>query len=197
MVKSNGHAAGRKEVSAIGVIAVLLVFLLGIAAPVSGQQASQESGPGTAITAGYGYEYSGYGVAIEWYFHDEGPDFGVFAGIGYFPPVSILGVTTDGTIGGGVGVRTARGREHRFIADLQYGFAGQAVRETTTFTGTTRETATLLAPTAAIGYQLLRRGLILNATIGVTWLYGADPWVIELMGEYLPTLNLGIGYKIR
>jgi hypothetical protein len=152
----------------------------------------REATSGIAITGGYGYEYAGFGVAAEWYQHFESLNFGLMLGVGYFPSLTFGTVTTDAAVGFGVGARLAVGGEHRFIADLQYGFAGEAAR----VVGGSRETAAMWGATLAVGYQNVgRSGFLFQATVGGTWLVGALQWVTDLMGNPLPTINLGIGYK--
>jgi len=149
--------------------------------------------PGFAITAGYGYEYSGIGVAAERYF---GPNIGMMLGVGYFPPVNLGGITTGDAFGVGGGFRFAYGNQHRVIGDVHFGFAGKATRTVTTTSGTTSESDTMWGPTLAIGYQFLhQKGFIVHASVGGTYLLIAEDWVKSMMGSIVLTLNLGIGYK--
>jgi hypothetical protein len=153
---------------------------------------SSENKEDIALTAGYGYEYAGFGVALENYPVDS--QFGLILGAGYFPPRDIKGVSTDGTFGVGVGLRFVNGDQHRFIADVHFGLAGQAARETTTYIGTEKETDTLWGWTFAGGYQYLgQNGFVFQASLGTTYLIGKQ-WAKDLVGDWVPTFNLGIGF---
>ncbi len=148
---------------------------------------------GLAITAGYGYEYSGIGIAAEYYIS---PNTGMLFGIGYFPPVDLGVVSTDGALGIGCGVRFASGTQHRFIGDIHFGFAGTAVRSIATPYGTTKESGTMWGPTLAGGYQFLHsKGFIFQISVGGTYLLLAEDWVRSMMGNIILTATLGIGYK--
>jgi hypothetical protein len=180
----------------IKLLGFLMIFFTGVCFSILAQEEvtpeSREKTSGIALTAGYGYEYAGLGVAAEWYVSAENPKFGLVLGVGYFPSMTIGTVATDPAVGIGAGARLAWGRNHRFIVDLQYGFAGEAAR----VSGGIRETADMYGITLGVGYQFLgRRGFVVHGGVGGTWIVGAQPWVTNLMGSLIPTLNIGIGYK--
>jgi hypothetical protein len=119
-------------------------------------------------------------------------------GVGYFRPVTINGIETDGAVGIGIGARLVLGSRHRFVVDLHYGLAGVAARETTDRWGVIRETVSVPGTTAAVGYQLVDiRGFMFQISVGQTSLVGAEEWVTDLLGDQIPTLNIGVGYKIN
>ena len=150
---------------------------------------TREATPGRAITAGYGYEYAGYGAALEYYTDSH---FALLAGVGYFPPVTMGVLQTDPGYGFDFGIRGVFGRHHRFIADLEYGFAGEAV----SLISGVRTSKAFNGITAAAGYQFVGgRGFMIQATLGATWLVGADQWINNLLGSPVVTFNVGIGYK--
>lgn len=152
----------------------------------------REDTSGFAITGGYGYEYAGVGVAGEYYQELGGASIGLLLGVGYFPAMSIGGVTTDSSVGFGVGGRLAIGGSSRFVLDVQYGLAGEAAM----ISGGTRITSSMWGVTGAVGYQFVGSGgFMLLGTIGYTSFVGAPLWTTFLMGSGVVTLNLGLGYK--
>lgn len=156
---------------------------------------ARENTSASSLTVGYGYEYSGLGVAAEWYSQRFGAlQTGVMAGVGYFPSITIGGVATDAAFGWGAGVRLALGRKSRLIGDLQYGFAGEAAEQI----GGARQTAKMWGTTVAGGYQFIGpKGFEFLATVGETWFVNSPQWVTLLMGRSVVTLNVGLGYKTR
>ncbi len=193
-VRDRKTEATRMQTTRVTAVLYALSATLLFSSPILAQEQGREATPGIAFTVGYGYEYAGTGVAIEWY--DTVPSVGraaLLLGAGYFAPISIGGLETDPGYGVDFGVRIILvGANHRLIADIEYGFAGEAVKQI----NGVRTSRAFNGITLAGGYQYIgKAGFVFHATGGVTWIVGADAWITSLMGDSVITLNVGFGYK--
>ena len=143
---------------------------------------------GLSLTAGYGYQYSGAGASLEVMFKNRNS---LIFGAGYFP-ASMLG--GSGSPGCGVGLRLAWGDRSRFVWDLvHFGLAGKYEEYSGEY-----ESTTLWGFTSAMGYQFVGcGGFEFTITFGATIIaIGFDEANAMFGSPVVPTMNLGLGYKL-
>lgn len=143
---------------------------------------------GLAISAGYGYEFAGFGGQAAYYLKPSSIISVVpYVSGGYFYD------SNESRPGYAFGSLFEFGDRHRFVLDFGYGLAAIEYKHRV-ITDETYDVRTLYGVTAAAGWELMtRKGLFIRLTIGAT--YYTDKPKDDSESRYTPTINAAIGYK--